>query len=67
MRTKNNALMEKIIEFIEKNYSISGRSPTIREIADALQVSKSCVGVYLTEMEKRKMIQIAAGGRGLIK
>mgnify|MGYP001851965194 FL=1 len=66
MRTKNNALMEKIIEFIEKSYSISGRSPTIREIADALQVSKSCVGEYLNEMEKRKLVQNAGGSRGII-
>ena len=66
MRTKNNALIGRIIEFIEKSYSISGRSPTIREIADALQVSKSCVGEYLNEMEKRKLIQNAGGSRGII-
>ena len=54
MRSKNLDLMEQILKFIDNSYSINGRSPTIREIADGLQISKSCVGDYLNEMERKK-------------
>lgn len=66
MRTKNLDLMEQILKFIEKYYSINGRSPTIREIADALQISKSCVGEYLNEMVSKKLIINNGGSRGIM-
>ena len=66
MRTKSKELMQRIIEFIEKSYSISGRSPTITEIANSLQVSIGCVAKYLTEMEDRKMLINNGGSRGII-
>ena len=66
MRTKSKELMQKIIEFIETSYSISGRSPTITEIANNLQVSIGCVAKYLTELQNQKMIVNAGGSRGII-
>ena len=63
--------------FIEKSYSISGRSPTIREIADALQISVreiadalqisvGCVAKYIAEMENRKLLINNGGSRGIM-
>ena len=66
MRTKNSVLMGKIIEYIERMHSISGRSPSIREIAKDLQVSKSCVGSYLKELENKKMVTNMGGSRGFV-
>ena len=66
MRTKNSVLMGKIIEYIERMHSISGRSPSIREIAKDLQVSKSCVGNYLKELESKKIVINMGGSRGFI-
>ena len=66
MRTKNSFLMGKIIEYIERMHSISGRSPSIREIANDLQVSKSCVGSYLKELENKKMVTNMGGSRGFV-
>lgn len=66
MRTKNSVLMGEIIEYIERMHSISGRSPSIREIANDLQVSKSCVGSYLKELENKKMVTNMGGSRGFV-
>ena len=66
MRTKNLDLMEQILKFIDNSYSINGRSPTIREIADALQISKSCVGEYLNEMERKNLVKNNGGSRGIM-
>lgn len=66
MRTKNLDLMEQILKFIDNSYSINGRSPTIREIADALQISKSCVGEYLNEMERKNFVKNNGGSRGIM-
>lgn len=66
MRTKNLDLMEKISKFIEQYHSINGRSPSIREIADALQISKSSVGDYLNEMIEKNLIKNNGGSRGIM-
>ena len=65
MRTMSYELMKKIIEFIENYYSINSRSPSIREIANGLQISVGCVAKYLNEMENRKMITSSGGSRGI--
>lgn len=65
MRTKSYELMKKIMEFIENYYSINGRSPSIREIANDLQISVGCVAKYLIEMKNRKMITSSGGSRGI--
>ncbi len=58
--------MEKISKFIEQYHSINGRSPSIREIADALQISKSSVGDYLNEMIEKNLIKNNGGSRGIM-
>lgn len=66
MRTMSLDLMERISKFIENYYSINGRSPSIREIADALQISVGCVAKYLAEMENRKLLINNGGCRGIM-
>ncbi len=66
MRTMSLDLMERISKFIEKYYSINGRSPSIREIADALQISVGCVAKYIAEMENRKLLINNGGSRGIM-
>ena len=53
MRSKSSELMDSIIEFIDKNYEKTNKIPSIREIADGLGVSKSCIGSYLSEMTEK--------------
>lgn len=65
MRTKSSSLMEKIIDFIDDEYAEKGRVPTIMEIAKALEVSKSCVGNYITEMTQKGLIENVGGNRGI--
>ena len=66
MRTMSLDLMKLILKFIDKYYSINRRSPSVREIADALQISVGCVAKYLDEMENRKMLINNGGSRGIM-
>lgn len=66
MRTMSLDLMEQISKFIENYYSINGRSPTMREIADSLQISIGCVAKYVAEMKNRNMIVHNSGSRGIL-
>ena len=65
MRSKSSELMDSIIEFIDKNYEKTNKIPSIREIADGLGVSKSCIGSYLSEMTERGLIENNGGFRGI--
>lgn len=56
MRTKDIELMKAIKRSIEEFYDANGYSPTIREIASAVDSSKSNVQQYLADMIKRGMI-----------
>lgn len=66
MRTKSYELMKRIMEYIETYYSVNGRSPSIREISENLQISVGCVSNYLKEMENRKMLLNSGGSRGIV-
>lgn len=66
MRTKSSSLMENIISFIDSDYSKKGRVPTIIEIAKALDISKSCVSNYITEMTNKGLIENNGGNRGIL-
>ena len=66
MRTKSSDLMDKIIEFIDNEYSLKGRTPSIVEIAGALNISKSCVGNYLADMTQKGLIKNKGGSRGIV-
>ncbi len=66
MRSKNQELMNKIVEFIDNQYSSIGRTPTIREIATELNISKSSVGNYLNTLIDKGLITNSGGSRGII-
>ena len=66
MRTKNQELMNSIISLVDSEYDKNRRVPTIREIASKLQISKSSVGDYLNAMEKKGLIKLNSGSRGII-
>ena len=55
MRTKDEQLFGVIMNFIDEYTEENGCSPTVREIADATDISRSTVGRYLQEL--------IAGGR----
>ena len=65
MRSKSGDLMNSIIEFIDSKYSEHNKIPTIREIADGLGISKSCVSSYLNEMTEKGLIENSGGHRGI--
>ena len=50
MRTKDNELVNRIKLYIEEQIDRRGRMPTIRDIAEALDVGKSSVQRYLEYM-----------------
>lgn len=64
MRTKNQALMDRIIQYTDDYYVKNGHSPNITEIADALKVNKSQIHRYLIYMEEQGTVEYS---RGMIK
>ena len=65
MRTKDTKLMSDIINFIESEYQNKCVIPTIREIADALNVSKSKVGSYVLELKNKGLVQSSNKSRSI--
>ncbi len=63
MRTKDTALMEEIINYIDKIYSKEGIIPTMREISKALHISLGCVSNYVSEMKAKGLIKYDGGSR----
>ena len=57
MRSKSPLLMNKIIEYIDNHYSKNGTTPTVRDIGDALNISKSSVSDYLNVMKDKGMLE----------
>ena len=57
MRHKSEETMELIIEFVEDYYIKNRRSPSTREIAQAVGIVKGTAYKYLVEMNDRGMIQ----------
>ena len=57
MRKKDSDLMNRIIEYVDNCYFKDGSVPSVREIANALNVSKSCIGSYILEMEENGLIE----------
>lgn len=57
MRTNKEELRKDIIEFIESKYGETNRIPTIREIADGLDIPKSSISRYLNEMRESGLIE----------
>ena len=65
MRTNKEGLRKDIIDFIERQYADTNRIPTIREIADGLDIPKSSIARYLNEMTERGLIENDGGFRGI--
>lgn len=66
MRSKSIDLMNNIIEFIDQVFSEKGRAPTQTEIADRFNVTHTCIGNYIREMESKGMIERQSGSRGIM-
>ena len=56
MRTKDNELVNRIKLYIEDQIDRKGRMPTIRDIAEALDVGKSSVQRYLEYMVEQGIL-----------
>ena len=65
MRTKNQELMTKMINFIESEYQRNGLAPTLREIASEFNITSACVSHYLTEMKEKGLIQSNGKSRSI--
>ena len=65
MRSKNPLLMNKIIEYIDTHYSKNGSTPTLQDIADALNIAKSSASRYLETMKNNGMIEKDNGWHGV--
>ena len=66
MRSKSTALMEDIINYIDKEYLKNGRTPTMQEIADEMNITKGCVSNYIKEMTNKGLIINNGGSRGIV-
>ena len=65
MRSKDKALMTKMIEFIDRQYQNYGEVPTFREIAKGFNISSGCVSNYIAEMRERGLLQSTAKSRSI--
>lgn len=57
MRTKNNSLFDKITEYVDAYFDNNGRSPTTREIENAVKFSRQTVHRYLKVMSEQGEIE----------
>ena len=53
MRSKNTQLKREIYEFVNEFKRENGKSPTLREVAAAMDVSRTTIYRYLTEMNDK--------------
>ena len=65
MRSKNPEIMEKIIEVIDDFYKENNYLPTMREIAEIAQISKTSVCEYIAVMKQKGMIENNGLWRGV--
>ena len=65
MRSKDEEKMKRIVEFIDKTYFEYDYIPSVKEIADEMGMEKGNASRYLSEMEKRGMIDVSGGWRGI--
>ena len=56
MRSKSSELMERISNFVGDYYRMKYKSPTVRAIAEGLEISKTTAHSYLVEMAQRGML-----------
>ncbi len=65
MRSKDPALMNKIIDFIDEYYAKNFIIPTMQTIGDSLNISKACVSNYIAEMKEKGLIENKRGWYGI--
>lgn len=65
MQTKNAELMNSILEYVDREYETSGRTPSVREIAAQFGISKSCVSNYIAAMREKGMLESSGGWRDI--
>lgn len=65
MRTKSKDLIERIINYIDKQYEATGVIPSFREISSALNISNSNLSNYITYMKEQGLLSNVGGARGL--
>ncbi len=56
MRTKNEEVMQKIVDYVNERYFAEKTVPSVQEIADFIGMHKSNISRYLMEMEEKGMI-----------
>lgn len=67
MRSKNKELMQNMLEFIDKTYNLTGKTPSYREIAQEFSITSACVSKYINEMSEKNMLSINKGqARGIV-
>lgn len=57
MRTKSIEKMNKIVEYINNYFESNNKSPSIRDIAESLNMSKSNTHNYIQEMIEKNMLE----------
>ena len=65
MRTKSSEIMDKILQYIDSKYCESSTPPSVREIAENIGLSKSCVSNYIAEMKEKGMLDNNSSWRGV--
>lgn len=61
MRTKDEALMQEIVDSIDEFYAQKGRTPTVRELGDIVGISHTTIIRYLQDMNERGMLEYDGG------
>ena len=61
MRSKNEGLMERIIDEVDLFYNKYERTPSTRELAQKVGLSHNTVARYLREMSDRRMLEYNDG------
>ena len=65
MRSKNEEVLNKIIEIINNSYFQESETPSMKEIADELNISVPTVCRYITELIERGEIEKSSRFRGV--
>lgn len=66
MKHKSSDLMMQIVDFVDNDYLLKGRVPTMQEIANNFNITKGCVSKYIKEMAHNNLIEYKGGSRGIV-
>lgn len=61
MRSKNQAVLDQILQFVNKYYRIHRTAPTISEVADGVGMARSTTHRYLQELSSRGLLDYKRG------